>query len=534
MPDENVINTDVLVVGGGLAGIFAAVKAKEQGVDVTLAAKGTIGRSGQSPWAHGTMVVPPDAKGKPAELMQQAHTGGEYLNNRDWTERVIRESYDRFQDLLSWGQPFLKDDKGNFVKPFWGDKEQSGHLWGLEDGPLSWIQPLGRYLQKIGVHLLEKVMIVDLIKSNDVISGAVGVSTISTALYVFKAKAVVICAGAGGFRPVGGWPIGDLTADGQVMAYRAGAEITGKEFEDPHSFTPIKTVRTEIKPESVQFFPLLDAEGNNAGSGFDVGLDFAAHMGKAPLRRGKNEVFSNVALGMSVHTTEGIWPVDEDCNSGVPGLYAAGDSCGTMVTGATYSIGGSGTCNASVTGARAGMAAARYAKQTSKSAINQHDLAEAKELALMPMKRKGGFSPNWVTQYLKNIMMPYFVLRIKRGDRLQATLTLVEFMREHISPLIFARDPHELRLAHETKNMIVNAELKLRASLYRTESRGAHYREDYPRRSDPDWLAWVMLKEVDGKMTVFKKPIPQQWWPDLKIPYEQRYPARFPGELLRR
>jgi hypothetical protein len=149
---------------------------------------------------------------------------------------------------------------------------------------------------------------------------------------------------------------------------------------------------------------------------------------------------------------------------------------------------------------------------------------------LMPTKRKGGFSPKWVTQVLRNTMMPYFILRIKHEDRLRAALTMVEFMRDSLSPKLYARDPHELRLAHETKNMIINAEMKLRASLFRTESRGTHYREDYPLRADPDWLAWVMLKEEEGKMRAYKKPIPEAWWPDLSLPYERRYPTRFPGE----
>jgi succinate dehydrogenase/fumarate reductase flavoprotein subunit len=196
-----------------------------------------------------------------------------------------------------------------------------------------------------------------------------------------------------------------------------------------------------------------------------------------------------------------------------------------MVVGPAYSMGGTGTCNASVTGARAGTAAAKYAKQTAKPVVGEQELSRLRESVLMPTKRKGGFSPGWVTQLLKNAMMPYPVLRIKNGDRLQAAWTQIEFMRDHLCPMLYARNPHELRLAHETRHMIINAEMKMRASLFRTESRGMHYREDYPRRVDPDWLAWVMIKEVDGKMTLYKKPIPKEWWPDLSIPYEKRYPS---------
>ncbi len=519
---ETIIETDVLVIGGGFAGCFAAVKAREQGVDVTLVSKGNIGRSGMSPWPHGTMAVPPDRTDKIEELKQQAYIGGEYLNNRTWTERVIRESYARFQDLLSWGQPFLKDEKGDYVRPMQGNKEQEGRLWALEDGPGSWAKSLKKQPQKMGVRILEKVMIVDLIKQDGRVIGAVGITRNILDLHVFRAKATVICMGSGGFKPVGGWPMGDLTSDGHVMAYRAGAEITGKEFEDFHN--GMSRRKGGIWLSSIS--PMTNAEGNNVpGFGFGLNADLEAHAGRAPLYRGKDEVFSGVALGLSVHTAEGIWPVDEDCSSGVPGLYAAGDSCATNVVGAAYSMGGTGTCNASVTGARAGAAAAKYAMQTAQTSIDRQVLSRLKDSVLMPVKRKGGFSPNWVTQLLKNAMMPYYILRIKHGERLQPTLALVEFMRDQLCPKLFARDPHELRLAHETKNMIINAEMKMRASLFRTESRGTHYREDYPRRVDPDWLAWVMIKESDGRMTVSKKQIPKEWWPDLTIPYEKRYPA---------
>jgi len=523
---ETVIETDVLVIGGGIAGIFAAVKARELGVDVTLVSKGNIGRSGQSPWAHGTMVVPPDSSDIAADLLKQAHTGGEYINNRIWTERVIKESYARFQDYLSWGQPFLKDEKGDFVRPEVAGKAQAGRLWAHEDGPGNWVQTLRKQPVKTGVHIMEKIMIVNLIKQEGMIVGAIGISMGSWNLYVFKAKSIVICAGSGGFKPVGGWPIGDLTGDGHAMAYKAGAEITGKEFEDFHS----GMIRREgpLMLSMSPPLPLVDSQQKEILGGFGLGLDFEAHAGRAPMFRGKDEVFSNTALGMSVHTAEGIWPIDENCSAGVPGLFAAGDSCGTNVDGAQYSLGGSGTSNASVTGARAGTAAALYAKQAGNFKLDEKNLDILKALVRRPAQLSGGFTPNWVTSLLKNELMPYYILRIKKGDRLQAALTLIEFMRDHLAPNIFARDPHELRLAHETKNMILNAEMKLRASLFRTESRGTHYREDYPRRVDPDWLAWVLLKEEDGQMKVYKKPVPQEWWPDLTIPYEKRYPIMVP------
>ena len=95
-----------------------------------------------------------------------------------------------------------------------------------------------------------------------------------------------------------------------------------------------------------------------------------------------------------------------------------------------------------------------------------------------PRERETGFTPAWVTQVLQNTMFPYFVLMVKEQGRLEAALSTVTFLRENMVPHLVARDAHELRLAHETANMLLNAEMKLRASLYRTESRGTHYRDD--------------------------------------------------------
>ena len=78
--------------------------------------------------------------------------------------------------------------------------------------------------------------------------------------------------------------------------------------------------------------------------------------------------------------------------------------------------------------------------------------------------------------------------------------------------------------------MALVAEMKLKSSLFRTESRGDHFREDFPRREDPDWLAWVMLKDEQGEMTLRKQTVPKEWWPDLSKPYEERYGAVLPLE----
>jgi succinate dehydrogenase/fumarate reductase flavoprotein subunit len=532
MTIENQIETDVLVVGGGLAGVFAAVKAKEQGADVTLVDKGYVSRTGQTPFAHCTAVYSSESEYTFEEWMAHYAKSGEYLNNREWTETVLKDSYDRYMDMVSWGIDFKKDNDGKHIKESIPGVPSGAPIW-LGHGTIdfNWGNPLRRQLMKSEVNLVEGVMITQLLKQGDEICGAIGFSVKEGTIHIIKAKAVILCAGSGGFKPYGGWPISNLTADGHVMAYKVGAEITGKEFCDFHPRTVPGTLLTDGFPP--RHLSLRNTEGEEVidrGPSLPLDLDFHTHAGKAPLKKDGTVYVSDSASGMSVHTQEGIWPTGLDCSSGVKGLYAAGDNLATMMVGANYNGMGNATATCSSTGTRAGVAAAKYAKTFQAKDLDSTLVDQAKQKMLAPLKRKGGYGPAYVTQLIQNSMAPYFISRIKHGDRLQATLTLVEFYRNHLVPKLYANDTHGLRLVHETENMVINAEMRLRAALYRTESRGTHYREEFPRRDDSNWLSWVMLKEENGKMKLYKKDIPEEWSPDSKLPYEERYPIRFPGE----
>ncbi|GAG30739.1 unnamed protein product, partial [marine sediment metagenome] len=227
-------------------------------------------------------------------------------------------------------------------------------------------------------------------------------------------------------------------------------------------------------PPQVHALKCVNAQGKEIfgrrGANY-MELEFEAHAGRAPVFSRTPEDpdltprVGGAALGMSVHTAEGLWPINTKCATTVPGLYAAGDSCCTMQVGSVYPGVGYALCGASVTGARAGLGAAEYALQAEKPVVDGEEITRLKKGIYGPMERKGGFSPRWVTQVLRNTMAPYFIMYVKHGERMQAALTLVEFMRDHLVPRLTAKDAHELRLAHETKNMVHNAEMKLSASL---------------------------------------------------------------------
>ena len=544
---RRLFEADVLVVGGGLAGCTAAIKAREAGSSVILVDKGYVGKSGQTPFAGSYCVFNPEWGDDLDAWMQQIESVGEYVNDRTWTELCLAESFERYSELLSWGVKFGPEGD---LRP--GEEPPRG---GPPDGPCKAVmmatrQPsmvLRREVLKRGATVLDRTMVAELLVADGRVVGGVGIPMDSDGLVVLRANAVVLATGAGGFRPTR-WPINNLTSDADCMAYRVGAEITGKEFSDPHSARADQAVspfhgRLGLGPKGAgppRGTP-VDAEGNRppAARGLYLNLDFAAHQGRAPIsferdEGGRYPVVGGAASGMSTHKTEGIRPAGTNCSCTVPGLYAAGDSLGTMQSGATYGAIGQSVLGCSVTGAHAGAAAAAHARGRGGAGHSEPDVEAVADRVAAPLRRVGGFGPRWVTQMLQNTMIPYYVMYVKHGDRLRAALTNVEFFRDHLVPKLYAGDQHELRLVHETRNMVLNAEMRLRASLFRTETRGCHYREDFPLRDDAKWLAWVIMKQgVDGAMEVLKRPIPAEWRPDASLPYKERYPNRVPGESAR-
>lgn len=541
-----------------MAGCFAAIKAREQGATVVLVDKGYVSRSGETPYAGDTAVFNPEWGHDLDQWLIQASVIGEYLNNRHWNEIVFQDSYSRFQDMRSWGVGFLEKD---------GEPLHLPHPYtqaGLPDmdkfPPLvsevvhllpKFPDALRKQAVRSGVKIVDRFMVAELVQQDGRVIGALGFHLEGNELQLIRAKSTILCAGGGGFRPVG-YPSHELTGDGHVMAYRAGAVITGKEFgwsdrQDPDhpAWPPVylrfsKGMKTAL-PGGRPKRTLINAEEQEvpmrgiAWHGW-IDAEYEAHEGRAPMYletagRGRRALGGPGNQGsMLGHATGGICPVDDDCATDVPGLYAAGDSCGTCFTGAAYSGFGFATMHAAVTGARSGTAAGRRAQEIDEPTPDEDMLAETRDRILAPLERKGGFSPRWVTQVLQNALAPYFVLYVKHGDRLQTALNTVEFLRDHMVPKLCARDDHELRLAHETKSMVTNAEMKLKASLFRTESRGNHYREDYLGRDDAEWLCWVRLRQDEDAMKVYKEPVPSEWRPDPAKPYVERYPMRLPRE----
>lgn len=540
---------DVLVIGGGMAGLFAAVKAHDAGARVMLVSKGRLGSSGATPFAKGIFAYDPDTSQVGLdEFVSSVSRSALGTNNPVYTRQMAENSLARVNELRQWG---------------------------FFDSPL-YHNAFKKPIAERNIPVMERVVITHLIKENDRMAGAAGFSLDEENIRFFKAKSVILCTGAGGFKP-NGFPICDLTHDGTIMAYQIGAKVTGKEWNDGHpgqaenaadcftgwhgmfenkpGITGVEirhdlgvdlNYRAYMTGSPIQMGPPGAGGADDTEGGPYVPEEFRrggtpGGQGGPPDRRGGppggqgrppagkrgqgdrgqgpqgppgggappgmgGTLVGGSSAGMAIHKSEGLVPINDRCESNIPGLYAAGDALGSYMAGAIYTQIGSSLAGSAVQGAIAAGAAAEYGRGIDMPDIPQAKMNKIRAEILAPLKRESGYSPAWVTQTLQGVMIPNFVLYIKKESILKAALAYIEELRDHHMPMLIAKDLHELRLAFETSNMITTAEMKLKASLMRTESRCSHYRLDYPDMDDENWRAWINIhKGADGGMRLDKQ-----------------------------
>jgi len=191
----------------------------------------------------------------------------------------------------------------------------------------------------------------------------------------------------------------------------------------------------------------------------------------------------------------------------VSGLFAAGKAksfCISYMTGWSW-------CTCIETGFLAGESAGKYAKETGVGKVETSQVKEFKEILYEPLERRGSVTSNSVLHKIQDTIFPYDVLVLKHESRLKKALEKLEQIRDQFASQMMAKDIHELIKIKETESILLNSEMILRASLLRTESRrgGQHFREDFPKRDNMNWLKWIVIKKaLNGKMDISTVPLP--------------------------
>jgi succinate dehydrogenase/fumarate reductase flavoprotein subunit len=569
-PETTEYSCDVLVVGCGWAGLHAAVTAKKNGASVIVVDKGRPGYSGLSPFSQGATYFLKDFDQREG-CMLAAQRGGEYIANLDWFSLWLDESAQVVEENREFG--FMEQYPTAKDSGYWDRWDPKGyrHEFLSLMRQEKWMDVLERY----EIPVVDHTMFVNVTTTDGRISGGVGFHVKSATPIRFRCKAICMCTGTGSMKPTG-YPTSEDTFDGEYICVNLGLPVVGKEFDDFHqtaSYAPgsyfynnsweysenmsgsaigatedniddyvYKKSRSKItfRLNSV-LEGLAPVDGSQWQSAFtgattiiknEYGETDPRKTGYKRSRERVRDVFG-AAPGMNSQMSCGVfcgWD-DTEGKTGFPGLYVAGNGIyGSQVNGAIFNVQTNhpGCC---IMGNHAGKAAADYA---SGAALPEQDEGQVRAIVdeiFAPSKRGKGVDPNFVVEKLRNIMVDAGVHVVKSEKALTAALMQVELVRDKLIPMLMGYTGHDLRLCLEAKHKCLSAEMKLKANLFRTESRGMHYREDYPCRDDENWLCHVgVYRDQNGEIRCKKIEIPDAWKGDRSEPHEKRYVLLFPGE----
>lgn len=564
-PEVTEYECEILVAGGGFAGLMAAVTAAEAGRRTILVDKGRPGYSGQSPYAGCTRWFD-ETLGDDREAYENNFLrGSQYMGNPLWGQVWLDESKSVYLKMKELGLfeeiPRAMDTGHAIAKDYVGYREFTGQ----KDRHARFV-PI---LKKKGVTVVERTMICEVTQQNGRIAGAIGLDVPSGTVVTFHAKAVILCMGGGTYKP-SGYPACGLSYDAAAIGYKLGLPIIGHEFEDYHATSSghpsnafLPTVWDYLEPmcflgggmSKDHIFSTFRNSSRKLNTALEGSIAWGdeIHAEKQPPRQPfpangpriprlippatepDSDAFGGSA-GLGMHTVNGIYCGPEDtCGyTGIPGLYCAGDGSNAGPFGGSDYPGGPGfTSNfVSLQGRRAAAAASEYVMTANQERIAEEYIREAKERILAPRERTKGFSVSWALDCLQAIMVPPWTLVLKSEECLKAALAQLVFLRDAILPKVQAVSAHDLRCCIELEHKVLEAEMKLRASLERKESRGGHYRVDYPYRDDEHYLCYfAAVKSEDGTMRMERIEYPDAWKGDLQEPYEVRYAGMpFPQE----
>jgi succinate dehydrogenase/fumarate reductase flavoprotein subunit len=419
--------------------------------------------------------------------------------------------------------------------------------------------PLRAKARKMGAKIMNKVQVVDLLKQGDRVVGAVGFNLIDNRFYVFKTKAAIIATAACGFNVV---RMFNGCGDGIAAAYKAGAEMRNAEFANfydimrkdtgsavygAHEYiynsageNISKRYVTKPVPDISLVLRLGMEKEINEDRGplcADVGeieriwksvapkegemdgkirlfpkkLDMMRRTKAKELKYGASpSPMPEVTLGLQAGTSP--IKVDHEMRTSLAGLWAIGavSYLGSAWSGAAPAPGmmrGSGLTYALLSALRGGPSAARFAVETAPPEVGYAETKQVKEDTFAPMRREKGVTASDVISAIQDVVCPVkYNLRRSKG-RLEEALSRIMELQERL-PELWAKDGHGLGKCREARSMALCAGMTFRAGLMRTESRGSHFREDFPKRDDQNWLKWIVIKQGAGGMELTAEPMP--------------------------
>jgi len=577
------VETDVVVLGAGGAGLRAAISAAEAGARVLVVCKSLLGKAHTVMAEGGVAAAMHNVAYQDSWEVHFADTmkGGKLINDWRMAEVHAKESPDRVLELERWGAVFDRTWQGRIhQRPFGAHTyprlAHIGDRTGLE--LIRTLQDRAVHTQGVDVHM--ETTVFKLLKADGRIAGALAYRRADGSLVLYRCGSLVLASGGAGkmYRVTSNsW---ESTGDGTALAYEAGAELRDMEMVQFHPTGMVwpagvrgilvtEGVRGEggvlRNKEGERFMERYDHERMElssrdvvarainsevvAGRGTPHGGAFLDITHRKPdyiktklpsmyeqfLKLANVDITKHpMEVAPTIHYAMGGVRVDAESGAAsVPGLFAAGEVASGL-HGANR-LGGNSLSDLLVFGKRAGDAAAAAAKQghtPAAAALDPREVDAAIATLMAPLERPGGESPYKLMAQIQDVMTKHAPI-VREGSELQAGLHLLLEIGERArscgtgGSATRAFNPG-WHTAYDLRSMLVNAEALLRSAIERTESRGAHARSDFPKTDEQLAHVNFIVEKTAAGMRVKADQIPPM--PDYLAETVQHSYARYTPE----
>ena len=551
--------TDILILGSGGAGLLAALHAKQTYPDaeVTVAVKGLLGKCGCTRMVQGGYNVAIAEEDSVERHFMDTIVGGKWLPRQDLAWRLVEGAVERIRELENEiGCFFDRNPDGTIhQKAFAGQSfDRTVHK-----GDLTGIEIINRVMEQVlarDVRRLEEHRAVELVPARDG-SGIAGALLIDvrTGTYRFVgAKAVLLATGAGPTMYLYHTPSGDKSCDGLAMALRAGLTLRDMEMVQFHPTGllagPDTRMTGTVLEEGLRGAGgyLLNGDGERFMERFDPAAERAtrdlvsraicdemrsgrtapmggvymemAHLGPENVARrfpgmvrrcadcGFDLAGGRVEVVPTAHYMMGGVEFEADCTTALPGLYAAGEDCGG-VHGANR-LGGNGVANSTVYGGIAGESMARSVRSGASWAEPDETVLDAGVArAERPFSLRPGDLGGLRERLWRTMWDDVGVLRTRGG--IERGLAEIETHAAELLATGLADSDRAFNLTwHDWLNLdslVDVSRVIARAALVREDSRGAHYREDFPETGDLDGTRYIRVSRRDDDLHLDTAPV---------------------------